>query len=183
MSSVSTCQAQRQLLSWQHRCLQILQWILHFRIARTLPWIEILWELLLKENCVQQPEAQKWHPVSIRICSEEDKPWLASPRARCTIFYEQVECSLARQAPLQLPHLPWGSTSQHDEFNLPAHFSSRVSSVCSIKVLLLVIMDVSYSNTLAPEVPHLTTALWYQHISHGCFLPLRLEKLNRKHKE
>lgn len=151
MSSLSTCQAQRKLLSCQHCCLQILQWIIHFRAARTLPWIEILWELLLKKNSLQQPGAQKWHPVSVRICSEADKPWLASPRARCIIFYKQVECSLARQAPLQLPRLPWGSTSQRDEFNLPAHFSSRVPSVCSIKVLLLVIMDVSSSNTLVPR--------------------------------
>lgn len=151
MSSLSTCQAQRKLLSCQHWCLQILQWILHFRVARTLPWIESLWELLLKENSLQQPEAHKWHPVSVRICSETDKPWLASPKAWCIIFYKQVECSLARQAPLQLPHLPWGSTSQHDEFNLPAHFSSRVSSACSIKVLLLVMVDVSSSNTLAPR--------------------------------
>lgn len=151
MSSLSTCQAQRQLLSCQHRCLQILQWILHFGTARTLAWIVILWELLLKENSLQQPEAQKWHPVSIRICSEGDKPRLASPRAWCTIFYEQVEHSLARQAPLQLPHLPWGSTSQCDEFNLPAHSSFRVSSVCTIKILLLVIMDVSSSNTPVPR--------------------------------
>lgn len=158
MSSLSTCQAQRKLLSCQHHCLQILQWILHFRVARTLPWIKILRELL-KENTLQQPEAQKWHPVSVRICSETDKPWLASPRAWCIISYQQVECSLARQAPLQLPHLPWGSTSQHDEFNLPAHFSSRVSSVCSIKALLLVIMDVSSSNTLAPSSSSLDNGL------------------------
>lgn len=60
---------------------------------------------------------------------------------------------------MQLPHLPWGSTSQHDEFNLPAHFSSRVSSVCSIKVLLLVIMDMSSSSTLAPRSSSLDNGL------------------------